>query len=173
MSPFVIGLSVVTLFAPAAAVAAPTAEPAARVVVERPDPADRLAEEAYRLFTDRRTWGKAARLLERAASMRALDDPRRAADYSEAARVYVHVGDLAEARDAFEAAARAAAERGAIVEAAHAYFDAATVAVLRGDSRGAGTLIEKGTLLSHSPHISGAQRASILTRLPETTARGD
>lgn len=143
------------------------------VAASSADPADRLAAEAYRLFTDKRSWHRAARMLEQSARMRDIADPARVTALLAAGRVYDHVGQSDAARRVFEAAAEAATARGAVAVAAHAFLDAAIVAVRSGDRAGAQALIEKGQLLSNSPHLEPSVRDGILRRLPATQpARG-
>ena len=176
MHALVIALFVLTFAAPRPADALQASSPSVRVVAHTvagaPDEADRLAEQAYRLFSDRRSWGKAARILERSAGMRDASDPKRADALLEAARIYAHVGAHRDARRAFEYAAAAAAERGAVVVAAHALIDAAIVAATAGDRDGAAKLVQKAALLADSPHLAAADRNSILRRTAPEPARG-
>ena len=176
MHALVIALFALTLVAPRPADALQAPRPSVRTVAHTiagaPDQADRLAEQAYRLFSERRSWGKAARLLERSAGMRDASDPERADALLEAARVYSHVGAHGDARRAFEGAAAAAGERGAVVVAAHALLDAAIVTAIGGDSEAAAKLLQKARLLADSPHLAAADRDSILKRLAPEPARG-
>lgn len=176
MHALVIALFALTLVAPRPADALQAPRPSVRTVAhtvaEAPDEADRLAEQAYRLFSERRSWGKAARMLERSAGMRDASDPERAEVLLEAARVYAHVGAHRDARRAFEGAAAAAAERGAVVVAAHALLDAAIVAAGAGDGEAAAKLLQKATLLADSPHLAASDRKGIVRRLAPEPARG-
>lgn len=176
MHALVIALFVLTLVAPRPADALQAPRPSVRTVahpvVGVPDQADRLAEQAYRLFSERRSWGKAARMLERSAGMRDASDPKRADALLEAARVYAHVGAHGDARRAFEGAAAAAAERGAVAVAAHALLDAAIVAAISGDGAAAAKLLQKAGLLADSPHLAAADRNGILRRVAPEPARG-
>ncbi|MBW3552288.1 MAG: hypothetical protein KY466_02190 [Gemmatimonadetes bacterium] len=176
MHALVIALFALTLAAPRPADALQGPRPPVRTVAHTvggtPDAADRLAEEAYRLFADRRSWGKAARMLERSAGMRDAADPERAEAFREAGRVYAHVGAQADARRALEAAAAAAFDRGAVVVAAHSLLDAAIVAARAGDRDAAAKLLRKASLLADSPHIDMGDRAGILERVEPEGARG-
>jgi hypothetical protein len=128
--------------------------------------AERLRAEAHQLFNDPRSWRRAARLLERSADLRSIEDPVRSDDYRLAGRLYAHVGSLGAAQRAFERAAMSAQQIGAVAQAAGAYLDAAHVAVRRGDGRAAGSFIERGDLLSLSPHLNTAERRAIRNRIP-------
>ena len=176
MHALVIALFALTLVAPRPADALQAPPPSVRAVAHTvagaPDEADRLAEQAYRLFSERPSWGKAARMLERSAGMRDAADPKRADALLEAARIYAHVGAHRDARRAFERAAAAAAERGAVVVAAHALLDAAIVAASVGDRDGAAKLVHKATLLADSPHLATSDRNAILRRMAPEPARG-
>ena len=147
-------------------------DPDPTVVAAANGPADSLLEEAYSLFTDRRSWPKAARLLKKSAELRTADDPARALAFRNAGRIFVYVGDYSSAQRALEAAGDAAAERGAVAEAADAYLDAAHVAVLRRDDAGARQLIRRGALLARSPHLTSQERGAILGRIPAGVLAG-
>jgi tetratricopeptide (TPR) repeat protein len=150
----------------------PALETAAAVTAEANESADRLAEQAYALFGDRRSWHRAARLLERSAELRSADDPARAEAYRTAGRVYSHAGRLGPAQRAFEKAAAAAAQTGAVAKAAGSYIDAAHIAARRDDGAGARALIDRSALLATSPHLTSAERTSILRRLPSRALAG-
>ncbi len=169
MKPTVVALIALAALAPRTADAQDTSPPSTRTVASAAmttaDPADRLGAEAYRLFSDRRSWHRAARMLEKAAEMRGPADANRVTDLLAAARVYGHVGATDDARRAFEAAAEGAAARGAVSDAAHAFLDAAIVAARSGDRPGANALIEKSLLLSGSPHLDAPARRAILRRV--------
>jgi hypothetical protein len=128
--------------------------------------ADRLRAEAHELFNDPRSWRRAARLLERSANLRSVEDPARSDDYRVAGRLYGYAGDLNASQRAFERAAMSAQQLGAVAQAAGAYLDAAHVAVRRGDGKAAGSLIQRGDLLSLSPHLDAAERRAIRNRIP-------
>lgn len=128
--------------------------------------AERLRAEAYGLFDERRSWRRAARLLERAAGLRAADDPGRSEDYRMAGRLYGHVGALAASERAFVHAAESAHRVGAIVDAAGAYLDAAHAAARRADRRAALAFVQQVDLLSLSPHLTAAERDAIRNRIP-------
>lgn len=167
MTAFAVALTVLTSLQIGGDAPPRAADDVAPVAVETPDPADRLAAEAYRLFTDRRSWPRAARMLEQSADLRSLDDPERAETYLAAGRVYSHLKARADALRAFTAAAEAATARGAIAVAAHAYLDAALAAALAGDRGAADDFLERGVLLASSPHLQVGERQSILSRVPE------
>lgn len=171
MNAFVLALSALASLQIGGDPAHHATEPAHRAVLEAPDPADRIAADAYKLFANPRSWPRAARLLERSATMRSAEDPERAAAYVAAGRVYTAIGSPAEARRAFEAGARAAAARGAIVEAAHAYLDAAIAAALSGDRSGASELLDQGALLASSPHLGAQEKDAIMRRIPDGAPR--
>lgn len=166
MNAFVLALSALASLQLGGDAAHQAADPADRVVVEAPDPADRIAADAYKLFANPRAWPRAARLLERSATMRAADDPERTAAFVAAGRVYSAIGSPAEARRAFEAGADAAAARGAILDAAHAYLDAAIAAALAGDRASASDLLHQGVLLASSPHLGVQEKDAIMRRIP-------
>jgi tetratricopeptide (TPR) repeat protein len=170
MNAFVLALSALASLQLGGDAAQQASDPAHRVVVEAPDPADRIAADAYKLFANRRAWPRAARLLERSATMRSPEDPERAAAFVAAGRVYTAIGAPAEARRVFEAGADAAAARGAIVEAAHAYLDAAIAAALAGDRTRASSLLDRGALLASSPHLAVQEKDAIMRRIPDETA---
>jgi hypothetical protein len=141
-------------------------EDAAPVIATTNAAADRLRAEAHGLFHDRRSWGRAARLLDRAAGMRAATDPGRSADYRLAGRLYAHLGALDASERAFVRAAESAHQLGAIADAAGAYLDAAHVAAHRGDRRAARAFVQQVELLSLSPHLDAAERDAIRRRVP-------
>jgi hypothetical protein len=132
--------------------------------------ADRLRAQAYELFNDPSSWRRAARLLERSADLRSTGDPVRSDDYRLAGRLYAHTGALNASQRAFERAAMSAQQIGAVAQAAGAYLDAAHVAVRRGDGKAAGSLVERGNLLSLSPHLDAAERRAIQRRIPAGVA---
>lgn len=167
MNAFVLALSALTTLQVGGDAANQASAPEVRAAAEAPDPADRLAADAYRLFANRSTWARAARLLEQSAAMRSDDDPERAAAYAVAGRVYTHVGSHAAARRAFEASADAAAARGALVDAAHAFLDAAIAAAYSGDRIAASDFLHRGALLAESPHLDAGEKQGILRRIPD------
>lgn len=174
MTTSALALSALVVFSPGAAHGVAGAAPAPDAVIAVAAPgalvaspeAQRLFQEAFTLFADRESWGKAARLFERSGELRAAEDPDRVTAYLLAARLYVHVGSLKEAQQSFATAAEAAGARGAVMEAAHAYLDGAMVAMMRGREGEAEAMVQKGELLSHSPHLDSGEKSAIRTRIP-------
>jgi hypothetical protein len=146
-------------------VAAPLEGPVPVTTAVNPE-ADRLRAEAYEMFNDPRSWRRAARLLDRSAGLRSVEDPARWEDYRMAGRLYAHVGALNASQRAFERAAASAHQVGAVAQAAGAYLDAAHVAVRRGDDKAAWALLQRGDLLSLSPHLDATERSAIRKRIP-------
>jgi hypothetical protein len=156
-------------FADPGLVATPLEGPVPVATTVNPD-ADRVRAKAYELFNSPRSWGRAARLLERSAGLRSMEDPARSDDYRMAGRVYAHVGALDASQRAFERAAMSAQQIGAVAQAAGAYLDAAHVAARRGDGKAAEAFVQRGDMLSLSPHLDAAERSAIRSRIPDRAA---
>lgn len=163
---------VLSLAAPAAAQGGPSFDFDLAPVPEAEATADRLQAEAFRLFEDRETWGRAARLLEKSAQLREDHDPARARAYRTAARIYAHAQALDASQRAFERSAASAEKVGAVVDAALAYVDAADIALRRGDAEKANAHIRRAVLLSGSPHLDEGERRAIARRLPQEARIG-
>jgi hypothetical protein len=92
-----------------------------------------------------------ARLFEEAATLRADDDPRRAADHDRAAAMYVHAGKLDAALRNETAAAELHLMNGRVVEAAHRFITAATVAQRAGKHDVVAQLAHRAEMLCNCP----------------------
>lgn len=169
----VVFVAVLGLSAPAADQGRPSFDFHLAPVPEAEATADRLQAEAYRLFEDREKWGRAARLLEKSAQLRADHDPARARGYLMAARIYAQSQSLEASQRAFEKSASSAERIGAVVDAALAYVDAADISLRRGDAGKAHAHIHRAVLLTGSPHLDEGQRRIIAKRLPREALTGD
>jgi hypothetical protein len=132
------------------------------VDVER---ARRLEGEASALTSDLRSFGKAARLLREAASLRPLADPMAIANLARAGRLQFYRKDLRGAYASLVEGAERAFRTGDVLNAAHAYLDAAIVAIERKDGPSALRDIERARLLSYSPYLSRVEHARLAARL--------
>jgi hypothetical protein len=135
--------------------------------------ADRLDMRAvaYEQGGDVRRFGKAARLRERAAGLRAPDDPAGFKSLRMAAILPHELGHLRHAGYLMERAADQAIARGDVFTAASAYIDAAYIAAGQRDGARARDLVGRGTLLLHSPLLSEQQRGLLGTRVAGLPSR--
>jgi hypothetical protein len=129
--------------------------------------ADRLDSRAvaYEQGGDIRRFGKAARLRERAAGLRAPDDPAGFKSLRMAAILRHGLGHLRHAGYLMERAGDQAIARGDVFNAATAYIDAAYIAADQRDGERTRDLVGRGTLLLHSPLLSEQQRGFLGTRV--------
>ncbi len=132
------------------------------VSVER---ADELKARAEALYGQPKQWGKAVRLLEKSAELRAADDADAYTCYIMAGRLAAALGDNGEAEQVLRKAGEHALARGAVVDAASAFIDAAHAAARAGNPAGAQELLERARLLSGSPLLDAADRAALGYRL--------
>jgi hypothetical protein len=135
-------------------------------VTERRVKADKLDADA-RAFEEK-DWSqlkKAALLRERAAELRAVDDPIGTVSLYWAARDRYYSGQPKAARALMEAAGDRALVLGDVVNAATAYTEAAYISADIRDRKHARALASKARLLATSPMLSEAQRDQLRTRL--------
>jgi hypothetical protein len=135
------------------------------VVTERAaTKADKLETRARALRENPRSWREAARLFEKSAAMRAVEDPGASRGYALAAHVHFALRDLDAARQAMLRSADRAHARGDVVAAATGYVDAAWLAGQMGDRMGMAELTGRARALAASPLITASQRGAILER---------
>lgn len=141
-----------------------------RIAMAAPEPpaverADELKAQAEALFSQPKRWGKAMRLLEESASLRAASDAAAYDCLVLAGRIAYAIGDTSGALDNLRKAAEHALARGAVMEAANAYIDAAHVAKASRDAALMKDLFERAQLLTTSPLLSQEDRAILANRL--------
>lgn len=175
-----------------AAAPAPQGEPASHPAEERdpdlqpdrtvvadpdPDPDVRRAQElearawSYRHLVEERE--RAAALYREAAELRPADDPMKARNLRDAARMAHYAGDDRQALADAEAAARAALRRGDLMTAGEAYLDAAWLAARRGDAERTERFLDDTRLLATSPHLCREERERLLSRIADRSGRSD
>lgn len=132
------------------------------VSVER---ADELQAKAEALYAQPKQWGKAVRLLEKSAELRAADDAEAYTCYVMAGRLAAALGDNSEAEQVLRKAGEHALARGDVMDAASAFIDAAHAASRAGNPAGAQELLERAKLLSGSPLLGAEDRAALGYRL--------
>lgn len=115
-------------------------------------------------------FSRAAGLHERAARLRAPEDPRGSASLVEAALLRYYVGQRPEAAALMTSAAEQAAARGDPSRAAEAYIDAAFIALELRDVVRARDLAARGVLLSHSPLLSEREKDALRRRVAQGPA---
>jgi hypothetical protein len=166
-----------------AAVATALALPAATRAQQPLDPiqvsartaeADRLDARAqdYETSGSRRKWGKAAGLRERAADLRAPEDPRGFSSLQMAAFLRHAISQREAALGLMQRAGDQAIARGDVYNAARAYVDAAYIANEMRDVEDVRAFIAKGTLLMHSPLLSDPQREQLRRGLAQASVPG-
>jgi hypothetical protein len=124
-----------------------------------------LEAEAVSYYPTTRKYKQAAKLLLRAASLRAGADVKGIDDLVMAARLSFYVRDLQTAQTAIEQAADRALRAGYPGRAADAYLDAGYVALARKDENRARELFLDAWRLAHSPHLTQVERTMITARL--------
>ena len=110
-------------------------------------------------------WKRAATLHQKAAALRAEDDPRRTKCLEMVANLLYADGDLAGAQRTLESAADEALARGDVAMAAEAFLNAGSVARDLRDPATAAELTRRARLLANSPHLSDEQRGAIIKRI--------
>jgi hypothetical protein len=160
---------VTTLALPVAARAQHALDPVQ--VSARTAEADRLDARAavYEESGSWRQWGKAAGLREKAARLRAADDPRAFKSLQTAAYVRHALKQPAMALALMERAADQALARGDVFNAASAYADAASIANELRDGDRVRLSMEKSALLARSPLLSAPDRDWLQQRLAQGT----
>lgn len=140
-------------------------------VTESRERAEKLDAEA-RAFEDN-DWSqlkKAAELRERAAELRAIDDPAATVSLYWAARDRYYSGNRKAARALMEQAAERALAMGDVLNAATAFTEAAYISADLKDGDRMRTLAGKARLLASSPMLSDDQRFQLRTRLAKSDA---
>ena len=118
------------------------------------------------------TWrdlGKAAKLREKAASLRTPEDPRGFTSLQMASLLRHAMKQRPAAVGLMQRAADQAMARGDVFNAATAYVNVAFMAVELRDGDLARRAIEKGTLLMHSPLLTAPQRQSLQGSLAQAS----
>lgn len=166
-------LGAAVLLSPALPVAAPRAQaPLDPVrVTARSAKAEALDAKALGYETSGRSFKRAAEFRERAAALRAPDDPLGIHSLRMAAfdRYYGNQPDVA--GDLMVRAAERALAVGDVVQGAHSYLDAAFIFAGRRDVGRARDVLDRGTLLMKSPLLTSAQRGSLQSRVAQTDGR--
>jgi len=127
--------------------------------------AEKLERQAKDLFSQPERYGRAAKLLQRAAANREIGDPERIRDLHLASRLSYYKGDEGKALTLMQQSAAEALATGDVIAAANRYVDAAFLAKSAGQLEAAAEMVQKATLLAGSPLIDVAARTSILTRV--------
>jgi hypothetical protein len=141
-------------------------------VSARPTRADLLDARAaeYEQSGRLRHFGKAARLREQAASLRAPEDPAAFTSLRMAANLRYGRGEYATARELMERAGEQALARGDVYNAAAAYVDVASLAAETRDPERVRTFVAKSTLLMRSPLLSPSQQGALQMRIGQLPA---
>lgn len=163
--------AVATTFAlPAAARAQQPRDPIQ--VLARASEADRLDSVAiaYEGSNSRRLWAKAAGLREKAAELRAPNDPRAFKELETAAFVRHALKQRPAALALMERAADGALARGDVFNAAAAYVNVAFMAAELRDADRVRLYAEKGALLASSPLLSAPERQWLQQRVAQGAA---
>jgi len=129
--------------------------------------ADALSRKAEQLLAtaQRAKWPEAARLLERAAKLRAPGDPAAIQEQLVAAELFHYTGSLDRAQANLEDGARQALAHGRIYDAADAFLKAAVVAKMRGHEADAVGYARSAEQLARSPHLTRAECDCIRNRI--------
>jgi hypothetical protein len=127
--------------------------------------AEKLEQRAKDLFSQPERYGRAAKLLQRAAATREIGDPERIRDLQLASRLSYYKGDEGKALVLMRKSAEEALATGDVIVAANRYVDAAFLAKSAGQVDEATEMVKKATLLAGSPLIDVASRSAILTRV--------
>jgi hypothetical protein len=106
-----------------------------------------------------------AQLYEKAAHLRAEDDPIRVYDLRFAGTTYYYARKLEASRRNLTLAAETAVQFGELVTAAHTFLDAALVALAQKDVETASRLVKRAECLSRSPLIAAGDVSAIRHRL--------
>lgn len=133
--------------------------------------ANRLYGEGLALMTDRAQWSRAARLLEKSATLRSECDPRARTTWRLAARIHHQAGDWVSALTAFLEAASTAERGGAAADAVHALLDAALIAVDLGRDWSAVVRIRSVDRLLASAPLTEQERQTVRRRLVDLRGR--
>lgn len=138
-------------------------------VTARSVKADAFDAKAVEYETSGLSLQRAAEFRERAAALRAPDDPRAIRSLRMAAfdRYYGRQPDVA--GDLMLRAAERALTVGDVVQGAHSYIDAAFIFAAQRDLGRAREVLDRGTLLMKSPLLTMEQRGSLQSRV----AQGD
>ena len=126
--------------------------------------------EAYEQSGRTRHFGRAARLREQAAGLRAPEDSAAFSSLRKAANLRYGRGEYAAARGLMERAGDQALARGDVYNAASAYADVASLAVETRDPERVRAFVAKSTLLMRSPLLSPSQQNVLQTRIGQLPA---
>ena len=132
---------------------------------QRLSQAEELYSQASTLAQTRCQWARAARLYKESAALRPVGDPLVFESRMSAARILHHLGKTNDAMRTLIKAGDQAHEAGQVMNAAQAYLDVAWMAKKDGQGAQALEFAERGRLLASSPHITLADRTSILSRV--------
>lgn len=133
------------------------------------------AEEAHRKATvllstqDRGRWPEVARLLEKAAGLRAFEDTIAVQEREQAAEMLASLGSLPEAQQDLEDAADQALRNGMLLRAAQLFVKAAYAADARGYAAEAKAHLRAAQLLAASPHLTQEECDCIHQRIVGAT----
>jgi hypothetical protein len=166
------------LLTASAAIAVFTLPVAARAQMLEPIRVTDAREQAAKLDAEAQSYEKndwsqlkkAASLRERAAELRAADDPEGSVSLYWAARDRYYSGDPRSARALMEASATRALAMGDVLNAVTAYTEAAYISADLKDGDRMRAFAAKARLLSASPMLSEDQRYQLRTRLGRSDA---
>jgi hypothetical protein len=127
--------------------------------------AEELEREARTLFSQPKAYGRAAKLLQKAAAERVPGDPVRVKDLQLASRLVFYRGDEWKALDLMTQAANEALSSGDVISAAHHFADAAFLAKEGKRPAEAKDLAARAAMLAGSPLIDSKAREAILARV--------
>jgi len=143
----------------------PAAARAGNVGPDNPERARQLRAQALALFDQPKEWGRAAKLLEQSAALRAADDAEAYTCLLGAGQIRAAVHDYDDAVRLLSQAGDQALARGAVLDAARAYVFAAHAAMSDKDVARAQELGAKARLLTTSPLLTDAERADVRGRI--------
>lgn len=132
--------------------------------------ADQLDRQAEKLYNSPTEWKKASTLHEKAADLRAPEDPRLLADLEIAASLAAHAKDYRRAEQLMARLAESAATVGDVERAAHGYLTAAYAAAKTGAASHVRNYVDKARLLAYSPLLSEEACDCIRDRVREADA---
>jgi len=177
--PVLHGVAVLALVGllPAFAQGQSLAEPMARVASEAVavDEADALHRTAEAMLStyDRGQWNEAARLFEKAASLRPVESPTGIQELALSGQMFYYLGQSDRALKNLRHAAELALGNGRVMEAAQLLLKAAYVADARSQAAEAAMLVRSAKRLANSPHLTKDECDCILEGIARAMAEAD
>lgn len=134
---------------------------------EEADEARRKAE-AILANCDMKRWKQAARLYEKAASLRPVDNPMAIQEMTRAAEMLYALDEHARAQEILERGAEQALRNGRVLESAELFLKAAYVAGERQQAAEARAFVWMARRLAKSPHLTQEECDCILQKIAQT-----